>query len=300
MQTAVTLVHQGAMPIALHAVRTFARNFSGTHHLRIHSDGSLDASDEAALLAAAGAMPAVIVRPEDRGPLVAQRTTPYPKIRALLARGAYFTKLQIPVCEEVPYFFFDSDIVWLAPVGNLRPSRAPNAFSTESWSWYNGVADETAWIRNRVPRRVNSGFYYLAEEFPFARMEEMLTKGHFDPALPDNTDQEIMAYLYRNMEYYHPDDLKRSRVGRIYPLATETCAALHFPGRMWRNHLGQMDDLANHPIHPVQTIRYQAAVPLTWFEFFKMRAFMAVCTLRCIQELLNMLRRIRNIISFSR
>jgi hypothetical protein len=299
MLTAVTLVHKGAMPIALHAVRSFARNFTGIYHLRIHSDGSLDPSDEAALLAAAGAMPAVIVRPEDREPLVAQRTTAYPETRKLLARGAYFTKLQIPVCENVPYFFFDSDIVWLAPVGNLRPSRASNAFSTESWSWYYGVADETAWIREKVPRRVNSGFYYLAGEFPFARMEEMLTKGHFDPALPDNTDQEIMAYLYRDMEYYHPDDLKRSRVGRIYSLDTETCAALHFPGRMWRNHLIQMDELANRQIQPVQTIRHQAAVPLTRFEFFKMRTFMAVCTLRCIQEPLNMLRKIRNMGSFS-
>jgi len=93
MKSAVTLVHKGAMPIAVHAVRSFARNFTGTYNLRIHSDGSLDADDEATLLAATESMPAEIVRPEDRAPILEERTADYLLTRALLSRGAYFTNL---------------------------------------------------------------------------------------------------------------------------------------------------------------------------------------------------------------
>lgn len=294
MHAAVTLVHKGSMPIAVHAVGSFARHFSGSYRLRIHSDGSLDADDEATLLATADGMPAEIIRPADRASILAERTAGFPLTRKLLERGAYFTKLQIPICEKTPYFFFDSDIVWLAPVSNLCPAQAPNAFSTESWSWYYGVADEAAWIREMVPRRVNSGFYFLSEEFPIDRMEDMLAKHRFDPTKPYNTDQEIMAYLYRNMEYYHPEDLKRSRRGVIYDLNSENAAALHFPGGMWREHLDQMVALAETSPLPSVTVRYQSPVPLSGFELFRMRLFMKICALRCIQEPLNAVRKIRN------
>lgn len=54
--TAITLVHKSAMPIAVHAVRTFAKHFTGNYQVRIRSYGSLDASDEAVLLESAGDM----------------------------------------------------------------------------------------------------------------------------------------------------------------------------------------------------------------------------------------------------
>lgn len=246
------------------------------------------------ILEMAGSMQAEIVRPADREAVLEQRTENFPETRDLLSRGAYFTKLQLPVCEEVPYFYFDSDITWLAPIENLEGTNAANAFSTESWSWYYGISDDTAWIRDRVPRRVNSGFYYLSETFPFKRMEQMLREKHFDPELPDNTDQEIMAYLYRDMEYYHPDDLKRSRRGIVYDLRGEPAAALHFPGGMWRDHLNQMEAVGRVRREPVN-VRFMPPVPISKVELLRMRAFMGICMCQPIQRPLNLLRRLRNI-----
>lgn len=274
MQTAATLVHKGAMQIAIPAVESFSRHFAGDYHLRIHSDGSLDAADIEALLRAAEPMPTVIVTPEDRAPALDSLADRYPKTRTLLARGAYFTKLQLPVCEKAPYFYFDSDIVWLRRATNLTPPSGWNAFSTESWSWYFGVSQDREWIRAGTPRRVNSGFYYLAEPFPAARMEEMLEKRMFDPGIPYNTDQEIMAYLYPRMRYYHPEDLKRTRVGAHYDLSAETCAALHFPGKMWLPHMDQIDRLSELPVRPDLSVRYQDSLPLSGLELARMRLYM--------------------------
>ncbi len=293
MKSAVTLVHKGAMPIAVHAVRSFARNFTGDYRLRIHSDGSLAADDEALLLAAAGPMPSEIVRPEDRAPIIEQQTAAYPMTRELLTRGAYFTKMQLPVCEKPPYFYFDSDIIWLAPVGNLEPTDAPNAFSTESWSWYYGVADDNAWIRDRVPRRVNSGFYHLGEPFPHERMEDMLARGLFDPTRPYNTDQEIMAYLYRDMDLYHPGDLKRSRRGMIYDLATDPAAALHFPGGMWMDHLAQIESLAAASPRAAMKIRHQQAIPLSRAELAQMRLYLILAKASIARMPIHAMRMIR-------
>jgi hypothetical protein len=128
MQTATTLVHKGAMPIAIQAVRTFSRHFQGTHRLEIHMDGSTDAADHSDLLDAATGMAASIVAAEDRRPIVAGKLREFPRTRELLARGAYFTKLELPIVPEGPYFYFDSDIVWLRPATNLVPTGHPNAF----------------------------------------------------------------------------------------------------------------------------------------------------------------------------
>lgn len=264
------------MPIGIQAVRSFARHFTGQAKLRIHSDGSLDEADEQRLLQEAGGMPAEIVRPAEREALLAERLAAYPLTRALLERGAYFTKLQLPVCEGPPYFYFDSDIVWLSSATGLRPERGGDAFSTESWSWYYGVANEAEWVRQRIPRRVNSGFYHLETPFPFERMEDMLRRNLFDPAIPYNTDQEIMAYLYKDAGYYHPEDLKRTRVGVIYPLASETCAALHFPGGMWKPHLDQMDALGDGPPKPARKVRFLEGCPLTRAELLRMRWSMKI------------------------
>jgi hypothetical protein len=259
------------MPIGVHAVRSFARHFAGSHRLDIHTDGSPDAADEARLLEAAAGMEARILRPADRRLRLDERLAAFPKTRALLDGVGYFAKLELPMAAAEPYFYFDSDIVWLRPVANLRPPRAPNAFSTESWSWYNGVAKDRLWIRAKTPRRVNSGFYHLSEPFPFAKMEDMLAAGMFDATLRYNTDQEIMAYLFNDMEFYHPGDLKRSRVRVRYDLATESAAALHFPGGMWHDHLDQMEALHHQEPRPAAFLRYQAPVPLSRAELLRMR-----------------------------
>lgn len=191
------------------------------------------------------------------------------------------------------YFYFDSDIIWLKPVSNLAPSSAPNAFSTESWSWYNGIANDRLWIEAKTPRRVNSGFYFLGEPFPFARMEEMLERKMFDPAKRYNTDQEIMAYLFPNMEYYHPDDLKRSRVGKHYNLQEESCAALHFPGGMWQNHLDHMSELPL-PHHPsAMEIRYEKPAPLDRLELMRMRLQVQLSDSPTLGRVINSIRRLR-------
>ena len=271
LKTAVTLVHKGAMDIAVHAVSSFARHFSQTHRLDIHTDGSPDEGDEAVLLQAANDMEVCIVRPGGRSAALEENLRNRPHTRALLDGVGYNAKLELPMAIDPPYLYFDSDIVWLRPATNLTPSRKPNAFSSESWSWYNGVANDREWIRAKTPRRVNSGFYHLGEPFPFDRMEDMLARGLFDHTLRYNTDQEIMAYLYPEMEMYHPDDLKRSRRNTRYDVAAEPAAALHFPGGMWREHLGQMDSLRAHTGRKPMEIRYQDAVPLSRLELLRMR-----------------------------
>lgn len=295
MQSAITLVHKGAMEIGVHAVSSFARHFAGTHRLDIHTDGSPDADDEETLLHAADGIEARIVRPSDRAPVLDDRLKDRPLTRKLLDGVGYNAKLELPMVVEPPYFYFDSDIVWLRPVANLAPANAANAFSTESWTWYNGVANEREWIRAKTPRRVNSGFHFLNEPFPFDRMEDMLAKGMFDPTLRYNTDQEIMAYLYPDMEMYHPEDFKRSRRSARYDLATDPSAALHFPGGMWRDHLDQMDALEAHAGRPPMQIRHQPAIPLTRFELFEMRMRVRISNSRLLGRTIDRIRSLRKL-----
>ena len=292
MIKAITLVHKGAMEIAVHSIRSFARYFSSTHTLTIHTDPSTDENDHRLLLEAAGGIEAKIVDSKERGEKVKQLLLSYPNTLALVSMGTFYTKLEVPMFEEAPYFFFDSDIIWLRPVANLVPPKMPNAFSTESWTWYNGISNAGLWIKAQTPRRVNSGFHYLGQSFPFKKMEDMLVKGMFDPNHFAATDQEIFAYLYNEMEYYHPEDLKRSRVGSIYQLMDEHCAALHFPGKMWSNHLDQVEQLAIADDRPALHIRYEAAVPLTAVELMRMRAQVRMGNSTVLAKPLNLIRKI--------
>jgi hypothetical protein len=293
MLDAATLVHKAAMPIGVHAVRTFRRHFAGIFRLDIHTDGSTGEEDEEELRRAADGMEARIVRPADRQPALVERLAAFPRTRALLDGVGYQAKLELPMAASGPYFYFDSDVVWLRRVSNLPPSGARNAFSTESWSWYNGIAKDHRWIAARTPRRVNSGFYYLGEPFPFERMEEMLEMGMFDRTKRYNTDQEIMAYLFRDMELYHPDDLKRSRRNVIYNLATESCAALHFPGGMWREHLSQIRAHGMEDSHGEIRVRFTAPVPLGRAEILRMRLAVWLSDSPLMRGPINHLRKLR-------
>jgi hypothetical protein len=124
-------------------------------------------------------------------------------------------------------------------------------------------------------------------------MEDMLERGMFDPGIPYNTDQEIMAYLFKDMELYHPDDLKRSRVRVRYDLAAESAAALHFPGGMWKEHLDQMDALASLPPKAAVEIRYQPAVPLDKLELLRMRMSVKASNSPLLRDGINRLRTLR-------
>jgi hypothetical protein len=292
MPLATTLVHKAAMQIAVPAVSSFARNFSDHYRLDIHTDGSPDKIDECELLRAAEGVEARIVRPDDRAAILEERLKERPLIRALLDGVGYNAKLELPMVIEPPYFYFDSDIVWLRPVSNLAPPRLPNAFSTESWSWYNGLADEKEWIRSRIPRRVNSGFYHLGEPFPFDRFETMLEQSLFNTSHKYNTDQEIMAYLYPRMEMYHPEDFKRSRRGVRYDISADPAAALHFPGGMWRDHLDQMHLLASHVGRKAVEVRYQAAIPLTRAELWRMRLQVSISDAPILGHAINLARKL--------
>lgn len=292
MHRAATLVHKGAMEIAIHSIRSFARYFSSTHSLAIHTDPSVGEEDRRLLLEAAGSMQASIVTSNDRSPKVQQMLADYPKTRELIKQGGILTKIELPIFEGNNYFFFDSDIIWLRHVTNLIPTDVPNAFSTETWTWYNGVANEHLWVNAKTPRRVNSGFHYLGEAFPYQKMEEMLAKDMFD-ANEHAGDQEIFAYLYNNLNYYHPEDLKRSRVGESYNLLKEECGALHFPGKMWKAHLEQIVQLAGAGSKKNMEARYLPAVLLTRAELIEMRMKVRLGQSTMLAKLINLFRKLR-------
>jgi len=294
METALTLVHKGAMQIATHSVRSFARYYGATHRLQIHTDGTTSESDHEELLAAAEGIEVEIISPERRNPTVARQLAHYPLTAELVGRGGYFTKLELPIYAATPFFYFDSDVIWLAHTSNLAPAAARNAFSTESWSWYFGIRHDGLWIKENTPRRVNSGIYHLGQSFPLERMESLLERQMFDPEINGNSDQEIMAYLFPDMELYHPEDMKRSRVGKIYEMATLDSIALHFPGRMWKGHLDQIENLQATPATTRRKItRFMSPVRLSRVELFRMRTYMALANSEIARMPISFCRKLR-------
>ena len=292
MLKATTLVHKGALEIATHSIRTFAHFFSETHTLNIHTDPSIDLNDHKILLGAAKEIEAKIITANERENTINNILIRYPKTKAFLNRTSYFAKLEIPMMEEKPYFFFDSDVIWLRHATNLEPQKKPNAFSTESWTSYNGIAKPKHWIRAKVPRRINSGFHYISQDFPHQKLEDLLAHGMFDKTSNYAGDQEIFAYLFNEMEYYHPKDLRRSRVGSIYNLTEESCAAIHFAGRMWRPHLDQIKQLPGLTNKPSSKIRYLPSVNLTSAELIQMRVKLKLGKSSILAKPLNIFRKI--------
>ncbi len=292
MQRAITLVHKGAMPIAVPAIKSFAAHFSKSHSLTIHTDHSIEQEDIDIMKRAAEGIRTNIVTWEEREHKIKDKVKDYPFIRKLLRSRFHYIKLEIPMMEEIPYFFFDSDIIWMKHVNNLKPSNAPNAFSTESWSSYNGIVNPRHWIVNKTPRRVNSGFYYISEPFPYEKLENLLVKGYYIPGPVQAGDQEIFAYLYPDLEYFHPEDLKRSRIGGTYNLSELTCAALHFPGGMWRYHLDQIDSLVHKDSGEGSTIRYIPSQPFTLAEYYRMKATITLGESRLLAKPFNIMRKL--------
>jgi hypothetical protein len=273
--SAKTLVHAASMPIARHAVRTFCITHQGLfRELEIHTDGSLTDEHRSELGELTAGMEFRFVEPSERRVILERRIKEYPAIQSLMSGRGYFSKMELPMVSSEPYFYFDSDIVWLRPCRNLIGDGSLNLFSTETWTWYPGIRKELSWARASVPRRVNSGFYYLADPFPFERMERLLTQKMYDPEAPYATDQEIMAYLFPEMRLYHPDDLMRSRRGMIYDLHQLRATALHFPGSMWEPHLRQLNGF--RPASQPKEVRFANTAPLSLLEILRMRVTIGV------------------------
>ena len=108
-----------------------------------------------------------------------------------------------------------------------------------------------------------------------------------------------MAFLYPDLDYYHPDDLKRSRRGILYDLQAEQAAALHFPGRMWADHMDQIRELGNTAGREAVRIRYQPGVPLGRGELWRMRASLAVAATPALRMPINCFRRVRSLLRSS-
>jgi hypothetical protein len=138
---------------------------------------------------------------------------------------------------------------------------------------------------------VNSGFYYLADLFPFERLERLLIHKMYDPEAPYATDQEIMAYIFPEMRLYHPDDLMRSRRGMIYDLHQLQATALHFPGSMWEPHLGQIEAL--RPTLLPRLVRIAEPIPLGIIEITRMKIIIATAQARWSRCPLEIYRRVR-------
>jgi len=275
MIVAKTLVHAASMPIARHAVRTFCITHRDLfRELEIHTDGSLTEEHRSELGELTSGMAVRFVEPMDRQVILEDRIKGYPAIQSLMSGRGYFSKMELPMVSSEHYFYFDSDIVWLRPCPNLTGDGRQNLFSTETWTWYPGIRKEISWARASVPRRVNSGFYYLADPFPFERLERLLTQKMYDPGAPYATDQEIMAFLLPEMRLYHPDDLMRSRRGMIYDLHQLEAAALHFPGSMWEPHLNQINGF--RPASQPKEVRYANTAPLRLLEILRMRLTIGV------------------------
>ncbi len=290
MLKAVTLVHKGAMEIAIHSIRTFAYYYSNTHELTIHTDPSIDEEDRETLLHAAKGIEAKIVSAKERNEKLDKLLAEYPKTRAFLNSTSFYTKLEIPIYEEFPYLFFDSDIVWLRAATNIEPKKALNAFSTETWTFYPGIARPYLWIKKKTPRRVNSGFQYIGQKFPFEKMENFLSLNMFDKKRRYAGDQEIFAYLFNDLEYFHHKDFKRSRVGSHYELKKESSAAFHFPGSMWKSHMDQIKEIPYLPSKSSMGVRLLPPVPLSIFEIIRMRFQINIGDIRFLALPLNVLR----------
>lgn len=292
MLKAITLVHKGAMEIAIHSIRTFAYYFSNTHHLVIHVDPSIEKQDCGVLLEAAKGIEVKITTAAERNEKLNNTLIEYPKTKSFLNSTSYYTKLEIPLFEDYPYFFFDSDVIWLRHVIDMKPKIAPNAFSTETWTSYHGMARPHLWIKAETPQRVNSGMQYIGGEFPIQKLEYLLSQNMFDKRMQYAGDQEIFAYLYNDMEYFHPKHFKRSRVGSIYNLQNESCAALHFAGRMWRPHLDQILKIPFFPEKSPLDLQFLPSEPLSTFEFIRMHLKLRMGKSKWMARPLNFYRKI--------
>ncbi len=272
---AKTLVHKAAMPIAVHAVRTFAATGQSAFNLEIHSDGSLEDSDFAQLEQMANGFPVRRVEPAERKARLAPKIADKPFCQALFSRPGYMAKLEVLAYDPGPFFYFDSDIVWLRPFDSITSPENKAIFSSETWSWYYGIQKPEVWIKERIPRRINSGFTYLPGAFPFDRLETMLGRNLYMPNHRYSTDQELLAYLYPDCFVFSLKDFARSRRGLIYDLTALNSIALHFPGGMWKNQLKQITEFTVKSQKSSCLVHTEIPKALSHWEILRMNAALA-------------------------
>jgi hypothetical protein len=293
MRKVKTLVHKGAMPIAVESVRTFSKVASGVEIFEVHSDGSLEEADWKCLEQAGADLPFLRVEPIDRREKIDQLATEFPAVGRLLGGRGYMTKLQVLAVEADPFFYFDSDILWLKPFEFVPPPDGRAVFSTETWSWYFGMQKPMRWVKAGIPRRVNSGFAWIVPPFPIARLEMMLREELYTPDHLYSTDQEILAFLFPDSFAFALSDFGRTRVGVHYDLASLSQVAMHFPGGMWKPHLEAIRRLEPRQ----ERRRVELIVPgrLDFREIFRMKLALACEQNFVLQRVGNVYRRLRNI-----
>lgn len=280
------------MPIATESVRTFSKIASGIEVFEIHSDGSLDEGDWSLLEQAADGLPFRRVEPADRRVKLDQLAVDFPAAGRLLGGRGYMTKLQVLAVEPDPFFYFDSDILWLKPFEFAPPAEDRAVFSTETWSWYYGMQRPLRWIKEGIPRRVNSGFAWIVPPFPLDRLERMLQEGLYTPDHLYSTDQEILAYLFPDSLAFALGDFGRTRVGVHYDVAGLPHLAMHFPGGMWKPHLEQIRRL--EPRQEGRQVELTVPGRLDLREILRMKLALAFEQNYVLQRTGNVYRRLRN------
>lgn len=288
-----TLVHEAALPIACPCITSFLKCHPKAGCLNIHIDGSVTEGGKEQLAQAAAGHEFRIVGPEDRQNKVAQKVEDYPQVRELIGRGGYCVKFEIPLWADKPFFFFDSDIFWLRTCQNLGSWESSAIFSAESWTYYPGMVQRGQWAKKGIPSRVNSGFYFLREEFPVGRMEDFLGEELYDPSLPYATDQEVMAATFPAMQQFCQKGFMRARRRMIYPMKEQECVALHFPGGGWRLHLEQFEALFEVIPLEASAVEVVEAKRLSKLEFLKIDLFMKLTTNTFGKALIKIPRRLR-------
>ena len=282
---AKTLVHKEAVPVAEQSIRTFSHCYGSRARLEIHSDGTLSEDDIATLISAAGnGMQVCHHDTETRRRRVKELLVDRPQLLYLLDRGGYFNKM------ELCMVYFDSDVIWRRPA-DLRPRGSSSAFATEHFTWYPG-ADMKSFVRERIPRRINSGVFYLVNPFPLDRFEECVSQGIINPDIPGSTDQEYFAYLFPSTEIYDARDVCRTRAGTVYDLNRSTGALMHYVSSSWKCQIEKIRDFT--PSDYSMQIRLQSSVPISSMEVTYVTMYRKLWAASWVRLPAHLLRKIRN------
>ena len=289
---AKTLVHKAAVPVAEQSIRTFSHCYGSRARLEIHSDGTLPEEDIARLISAAGnGMLVCHHDTETRKRRVKELLVDRPQLLSLLGRGGYFNKIELCMVAEGPFLYFDSDVIWRRP-SDLRPRGSSSAFATEHFTWYPG-ANMKSFVRERIPRRINSGVFYLLDPFPLDRLEECVRKGIINPDIPGTGDQEYFAYLFPNTEIYDTRDVCRTRAGTVYDLNRSTSLLMHYVSSSWKFQIERIRDFS--PSDHFMPIRLRPSVPISSMEVTYVTMYRKLWTASWVRLPAHLLRKVRNL-----
>jgi len=292
MISAKILVHKVAVPVAEQSIRTFSLCYGSRARLEIHSDGTLTEDDIATLVSAArNGMQVCHHDTEARKQRVKELLADRPQLLSLLGRGGYFNKIELCMVAEGPFLYFDSDVIWRR-ASDLRPRGSSSAFATEHFTWYPG-ADMKSFVRERIPRRINSGVFYLVDPFPLDRFEECFRKGIINPDIPGTGDQEYFAYLFPNTEIYDARDVCRTRAGTIYDLNRSTATLMHYVSSSWKCQIDRIRGFS--PAEQSMQIRLRPSVPISSMEVRYVEMYRKLWTASWVRLPAHLLRKVRNL-----